>query len=436
MIKGIALFTWDQKIGSVLEVKYPESLDLSPNLINKLYMTHAYSEDYEKAEIIEVSYNEKVILSYCDKSRVPEVGYEIIFIIFDEEDKEKINISKLKKRLTEFGKDVFQQPKEGRSSYLLEKKAIFFKETKAKKILLLGRAGTGKTTIKKIIFEGTDPKDLLYNPLEPTRGITPTVYSWLDLKLGLFDSSGQELRYLLENDEERNLAFENSDYIIYLFDFPMWASNHQDIVEEINKISTLIKKISPKCKFILFLHKIDLISKDKRRLKLNHIRDIITKETGLPIYFTSIYSHLIYNLYNAFYELLSGFSAETRIMKEVIDEMIETFSKIMCFITNENHSIVVQTMSEDFNTRLINYSHKLIANLNETFQEMSNKEDIEHMIIAGSNNLNIIMNKLKFKGQNLNNLVLISEMDDTNKLIWLTGSIRTELFSKLNIKYY
>lgn len=200
MVIGIALFSWDQKIGAVVDVKYPETLVLSDDLINKIYMTFAYSEDFDKDELIETSYKSQDILSYCDKRRVPEVGYEIITLILEE--KEKVNIFNIKSQLLEFGKETFKKEKSERNNYFLEKIGIFFEKSSAKKILLLGRAGTGKTSIKKIIFEGLDPKDLLYNPLEPTRGIAPTVYSWLDLKLGLFDSSGQELSYLLNNETD------------------------------------------------------------------------------------------------------------------------------------------------------------------------------------------------------------------------------------------
>ena len=67
MVIGIALFSWDQKIGAVVDVKYPETLVLSDDLINKIYMTFAYSEDFDKDELIETSYKNQDILSYCDK---------------------------------------------------------------------------------------------------------------------------------------------------------------------------------------------------------------------------------------------------------------------------------------------------------------------------------------------------------------------------------
>jgi len=40
-----------------------------------------------------------------------------------------------------------------------------------KKITIVGRANVGKTNITKMMFEGGHPKDLMINPLSPTRGI-------------------------------------------------------------------------------------------------------------------------------------------------------------------------------------------------------------------------------------------------------------------------
>ncbi len=71
-----------------------------------------------------------------------------------------------------------------------------------KKILFIGRAGVGKTSIMQVIFEGKDPKNLILFPLVPTRGILSSVYKWMDLELGVFDTSGQELLFILENEDE------------------------------------------------------------------------------------------------------------------------------------------------------------------------------------------------------------------------------------------
>ncbi len=426
MVKGLAFFSWDTRMGATLEFQYPLDLNLTDDLINKIYMTHSYEEEFKKDEIIEVSYKDQLILSFCDKAKVVEVGYEIVIIILDE--KEKIDLYKLKSQFIEFSRELLQKAKSDRKKYFIEKINIFLGESLSKKVLVIGRAGTGKTTIKKIVFEGNDPNDLLSNPLEPTRGILASVYSWLDLRLGLFDSSGQELSDLLEGkvDNDQILVFENTDTIIYLFDYPTWVSNSQLIMDDIQKVLAIIKEKSYTAKLIVFFHKIDLIEIESRREILEEITNIIKKKFDVPIYYTSIYPNLIYSLYNAFYELLSSFSKETGYLKNILDNSIRDFSKTMFFITNLNDSIIVQSMSKDFNTVMINHSHKLITQLNKTFENMVNNDRIEHLILS-SFNFNIIMNSLNYQKFGLKNLICLSETLSANKLIWTIGQIRLKL---------
>ena len=426
MVKGLAFFSWDTRVGATLEMKYPSDLELSDDLINKIYMTHSYEEAFKKEELIEITFENLMILSFCDKSKVADVGYEIFIMILDI--KEKINLYKLKSKFIGFIKETLHKSTDKRKNYFTENIGIFFGEDSSKKFLLLGRAGTGKTTIKKIVFEGYNPKELIFNSLEPTRGITTSVYSWLDLELGLFDSSGQELSYLLENQEENHhiLAFENTDIIIYVLDYPTWVSNSQLIMHDIQEISEIIKNNSYDARLILFFHKIDLIEKESRQNTLKEITHLIKAKVDISIYYTSIYPNLIYSLYNAFYELLSSFSKENDYLKNILDSMIKEFSKTMFFITNINDNIIVQSMSNDFNTIIINHSHKLITQLNKTFENMVKNDQIEHLILS-SLNINIIMNSLNYQKFGLKNLICFSETLSANKLIWIIGQIRLKL---------
>ena len=84
-------------------------------------------------------------------------------------------------------------------------------------------------------------------------------------------------------------------------------------------------------------------------------------------------------------------------------------------------------MSEDFNTVIINYSHKLITQLNKSFEDMVVNDKINHLILSSSNNFNIIMNNLNYHRFGLKNLICLSESLSANKLIWLTGQIRKDL---------
>ncbi|MFX1600631.1 MAG: ADP-ribosylation factor-like protein [Promethearchaeota archaeon] len=433
MVKGLAFFSWDTKMGATLEMEYPPDLKLTDNLIHKIYMTHSYEEEFKKDELIEISYKDQIILSFCDKTKVAKVGYEVVLIIVDE--KEKIDLYNLKFKFIDFARELLEKSKDERKRFFIEKISSFLDESTSRKILIIGRAGTGKTTIKKIVFEGNDPKELLSNPLEPTRGILPSVYSWLDLKLGLFDSSGQELNDLLENKLDNNqiLVFENTDIIIYLFDYPTWVSNNQLIMNDIQQVLSILKENSYDAKLILFFHKIDLIEKISRKKILMDISNKIKEKYKVSIYYTSIYPNLIYGLYNAFYELLSSFSKENIYLKAILDNMIREFSKTMFFITNLNDSIIAQSMSKDFNTLIINHSHKLITQLNKTFENMSTKDNIEHLILSSSN-INIIMNNLNYQKFGLKNIICLSEVLSANKLIWIIGQIRLKLKNVYYIK--
>ena len=412
-------------MGSVVDIKYPQGFEIPEDLINKIYMTFAYSEDFDKQELIETSYSNLTILSYCDKTRVPEVGYEIVSLILEE--KEAINSYRFKKNLITFSQDISNIDKSERNQYFENNIDGFFKSTSAQKILLLGRAGTGKTTIKKIIFEGVDPKELLVNPLDPTRGLSPSVYSWLDLKIGLFDSSGQELKALLDNKEEYDLAFHNTDVVIYIFDYPTWAGNPEEIITEIQKIQKIIESASYSAKMIIFIHKIDLINNENRKDTLKEITNILKEKLPFSVFYTSIHPEFIYSTYNAFYEILASYSKETFHLKEILDDFIKESSKSMFFITNQNNSIISQSTSKDFNFANINHSHKLIAQITQTFEDMSSNSKIEHLILSGQNNLNLILNNLNLSQFEIKNLICISESLSANKLIWMVGQIRLKM---------
>ncbi len=405
---GLALIGWDTKMGALYDFLYPKTFNITPDMLNKIYLTHGIGqENIEKEEVIEINYEDQIILSYCDKRRVVDVGYELLILIIHQN--QKINLHNIKIKLQKIAREVIAKPKSERNQYLLDNIEVFFKKSTEKKIVVLGRAGTGKSSIKEIVFEGKNSKDLIYHPLEPTRGISPSVYSWLDLKLGFFDTSGQELSALLKDEYEQSIAFENSDIILYLFDFTMWVMNKNEIIEDIKEIKNIIDNKSYNVKLILFLHKIDLIKPLSREEELNKIREIINNEFGLSIFFTSIYPELIFNTYNAFYEILANFSKETLQLKEILDGALKDLSKTMFFVTNKNHSIICQASSNDFDHNLINHVHKLTAQMSQSFENMCLNDNIRQLILISSKELKVYIRFLNLGEFDLMNIICVSE---------------------------
>jgi len=300
LVLGLALYTWHQIHGSVLDLKHPEEYDISDELINKVYMTHAYGKEL-KEEILEIGIEDRYIMSFCDKRRVPKVGYELVILVIHE--KEKFRAPYFKKLLLELGRSIIKLPKEERKEYFLDNLQQFFEVSDKKKILLFGRPETGKTTIQRVVFEGVNPNDLLNKPLKATRGLTNSIYSWLDLELSIFDSAGQFFDKTMENEKEQIKHFSKTDVILYIFDMEMWDKRSTDIINDIDRISKIIKVNSYDGELILLFHKTDLIDEKTREQVLNDVKTKVTQ----PVYFTSIKPDLIYSLYNAFNNILSNF---------------------------------------------------------------------------------------------------------------------------------
>lgn len=418
MFLGLAFISWDETLGPVTNFKYPKHLDLSPDLMKRIIMAHTLSES-KGEELFEHEFNNQLIISYCDKTRLRKFGLEISMLIIHQ--KEKISISYLKTKLNSFSQSAFRLSGSARNDYIIEKLELFFRQTTEKKLLILGRGGTGKTTIKEVVFEGRDPRELIYNPLEPTRGITPSVYTWLDLNLGLFDSSGQEFDNMLDNENERNLAFENTSIVIYIFDYPSWVKNHQNVIDDIKKIMEIIKLHSYNANLIIFTHKIDLLINNQDRKAQDRfnteMENKIKKELNLPLYKTSIYPEYIYGVHSAFCEILGMVTPESEYLRNLLIEKIQNYSKTLAFITNKNHSIVAQYISSDFDVKLINPIHNLVAQFNQSFLDMVENDNINYFLMSSYKGLIIIMKHLALPDYNISKIICVSQTLSDENLI-------------------
>ena len=299
-----------------------------------------------------------------------------------------------------------------------------------KKITLIGRAGVGKTSILKLIFEGGNPKDLMINPLEPTRGITPQMYSWLDLKLSIFDTSGQELPFLLEDKNEQMIAFDSTAIVIYMLDFPLWINNSKEIIKEINKIFQILKIKDIESNLVILFHKIDLINQkisDNFQLMKSGIKNRLNLPKAVQLYFTSIYPELDFTIFNSFFEILSNLSSVSNELKAIIDQNIKDQSNLICFITNEDNYVIVQSMTNDFNTDLIYKLYILISYYIKSIKANYDFSKKIHSIDSGNTTLSLMVGNLENIDSSLKRLILLSENRNQDDLIKLKEKIKLEV---------
>ncbi len=282
----------------------------------------------------------------------------------------------------------------------------------AKKLLFLGRAGVGKTTVKDIIFEGMDPKTMLGTALQPTRGIETHNYLWLDLELTIFDTSGQELANLIIDEKETLYVFRSVDAVIYILDYNLWHNFSLEISDEISEIYKIATSDGQNPKFIVLFHKIDLIPEEIRnnlRIFTLQIQNIINLPVKPDIYFTSIAENYLYSLQDAISQILSSLSKETLVLKEILDRNLELYSESICFLTDKNKNIIVQSKTKDFDVNLIYESYRIYYHITKVDKAQEYKDGEPYLIYLQDKFLRMIQKKLFIKLKNLDSLVCASQ---------------------------
>lgn len=293
------------------------------------------------------------------------------------------------------------------------------------KVCLVGRAGVGKTSLIKVVFGGVVPEDILNEPPAPTRGIVSNVNHWVDLELGIFDTSGQELKELMEDIEEQTNLFEGADGVLYVVDYDTWVAQKQEVVKEIRQIYRIVKKIRGATKFYIVFHKAD-----KLGYQIEGIFDLVEKNINLRlampfkvhVFFTSIREDLVFSAYNMFADVLTSFSNKMMLLKTKIDQLIRFKTQSICFITSKaNDKIVLESMSEDFDMNIIFLLYRRASVLSRT--DRIDKIDKKGTYKVGHKKFNLSIGELANKDSELKRILLLSmelekpELENTLKKI-------------------
>ncbi len=296
------------------------------------------------------------------------------------------------------------------------------------KIAFVGKPEMGKTTIKKVVFEGVDPNKLALFPLEATVGLSRSVHEFMDLKISLLDTPGQSLQVLLTDEERQINYFENASVIIYIFDFPSWIENSQSIIDDIISIYNIKKKLKFDAKIILFLHKVDLLIDKKIGSRLDIIKRHIGRQLNLPeelpVYFTSLHPNLIYTVYNALSDVFSNFSEDSSNLKQIITKLIKGLSKTISFVSNQENNLIIQISTEDLDTSIIYHLYERIAISTKLSEETVSKSKY---VTAGSKILAMKSENIENYHMNFKNIFVFSETLGDEGLAKLLNDIKEEL---------
>lgn len=173
-----------------------------------------------------------------------------------------------------------------------------------KKVLLMGKSGSGKTSMRSIIFANYIARDT--RRLGATIDVEHSHVRLLgSLTLNLWDCGGQEA--FMENyfASQRENIFRNVEVMIYVFDV-----ESRELEKDMHYYQSCLDAIlqnSPKAKIFCLIHKMDLVQEDRRDLVFSERQEEI-KRLSEPLdcncFRTSIWDETLYKAWSSIVYML------------------------------------------------------------------------------------------------------------------------------------
>ena len=130
-----------------------------------------------------------------------------------------------------------------------------------KKVLLMGKSGSGKTSMRSIIFANYLARDTMR--LGPTLDVEHSHVRFLgDLVLNLWDCGGQDAFYENYFESQRDHIFRNVQVLIYVFDIESTETDKD--LHYYEACLAAIAENSHACEVFVLVHKMDLVPEDTR----------------------------------------------------------------------------------------------------------------------------------------------------------------------------
>ncbi len=259
----------------------------------------------------------------------------------------------------------------------------------SKKVIFVGPSAAGKTTLRKIFFEGENASKLLEYALEPTYGEESLILRLpgLNEEVGIFDLAGQENHRWLETEDKS--IFLNTKVIMVIIDV---TSDFDFIKNFIRKILEIRNQLTPNSFIYVLIHKIDLVGHKKIRDIRTGIRSAFPKENLIKFLFTSLKKEYITQTFSHFIDILKKcFEDEVQedsLMFNVIDESVKIVQLIDAEIT-----ITRKALQEKLNRpeKLINYLIESLINKNHIEKNLVKNQEILSLTNKGKDSFKEIL---------------------------------------------
>ncbi|KAF0711379.1 hypothetical protein As57867_005289, partial [Aphanomyces stellatus] len=146
-----------------------------------------------------------------------------------------------------------------------------------KKVLLMGKSGSGKTSMRSIIFANYLARDTMR--LGPTLDVEHSHVRFLgNLVLNLWDCGGQDAFYENYFESQRDHIFRSVELLIYVFDI-----ESRELEKDMNHFDGCLEAIeqnSESAKVFVLIHKMDLVPEAQRDAVFDQRKEMILSRTG------------------------------------------------------------------------------------------------------------------------------------------------------------
>ena len=187
-----------------------------------------------------------------------------------------------------------------------------------KKLLLMGKSGAGKSSMRSIIFSNYGAKDV--RRLGATIDIEHSHARFMGTSLNLWDCGGQDAFMDSYLHSQRENVFTGVQVLIYVFDI-----ESRDVDRDLETYSAVIaalKEFSSDALIFALVHKMDLVQNEHRdRIYDERCRMISSKSEGMKLttYPSSIWDQTLYKAW-------AGIVHEMIPNLNVIEKFLETFA--------------------------------------------------------------------------------------------------------------
>ena len=192
-----------------------------------------------------------------------------------------------------------------------------------KKVLLMGKAHSGKTSMRSIIFANYLARDTMR--LSPTLDVEHHHVRFLgDLVLNLWDCGGQDAFYESYFERDRETIFRCVELLIYVFDIE--SDCPEKDFDHFAGVLEAMEENSPDARIFVLVHKMDLVAEEERELILEDRKRLIEESClGVGVQHFQCFGTSIWDetLYKAWSEIVTNLIPNIGVLESHLSDFCE-----------------------------------------------------------------------------------------------------------------